>query len=342
MNIYSPIATGSGAYVVHKILADKITNYHLCGYNPYWALFPPALPFVCSGISFPDIIHTTPDYAWWFRKEKSVPLIITFHNYVLDPFMEQYSSLLQRIHYKTDLRFFTLKAIQSAEVVTSVSRFTAKKVCNEMKFKGNIEVIYNGVDTRIFRPSKNQIHKKKIKVLFSGNITRRKGADLIPQIAHLLESGIEILCTSGLRAQKKIKRFGGKSNIRNIGSIPYSEMPKLYQQADILLFPTVREGLPLAVLEAMACGLPVVTTNCSSLPELIIDGKGGYLCEIGDIEAFSARINQLAASPKLRHEMGEFNRARVEKNFTIDRMINRYRDLFEKVCGKKLFENIRW
>jgi glycosyltransferase involved in cell wall biosynthesis len=83
----------------------------------------------------------------------------------------------------------------------------------------------------------------------------------------------------------------------------------------------------------MACGLPVVASNCSAIPELIDNGKGGFLCPVGDVAAFSEKINLLADSPKLRHEMGEYNRAKVEKMFTIERMVNEYQGLFEEVLG---------
>jgi glycosyltransferase involved in cell wall biosynthesis len=111
-------------------------------------------------------------------------------------------------------------------------------------------------------------------------------------------------------------------------------MPQIYQQADILLFPTVREGFGLAAAEAMACGLPVVATNCSSLPELIDNGKGGFLCPIGDVEAFAEKINFLAENPELRREMGEYNRAKVEKMFTLNRMVGEYQQLFEEVLSR--------
>ena len=68
-------------------------------------------------------------------------------------------------------------------------------------------------------------------------------------------------------------------------------MHKVYQQSDILFFPTLREGFGLVVAEAMACGLPVVTTDCSSLPELIDHGKGGYLCEPNNLEDMIGRIS---------------------------------------------------
>jgi glycosyltransferase involved in cell wall biosynthesis len=100
---------------------------------------------------------------------------------------------------------------------------------------------------------------------------------------------------------------------------------------DILLMPTVREGFGLAIAEAMACGLPVVASNCSAIPELIDEGKGGFLCPVGDVDAFAEKINLLADSPILRREMGNYNRAKVEKMFTLDRMASEYQELFEKV-----------
>ena len=329
MKIFSPMAMGNGAYVIHKILAQKIPEYSICGYNPYWSLIPPTLPFLCNSKNDADIIHTTPDYACWFTK-KGAPLVITFHNYVIDPFMAPYSSSLQRIHYRTDLRYFTKLALKKAAAVTAVSKFTAQLLRSDLGYNGKIEVIYNGVDTNVFRPIRQQAQRKKTRVLFSGNLTRRKGADLICLIAEKLQPNIEILYTTGLRTKKTLP---DTPNIKNIGSIPYSKMPLIYQDADILLFPTVREGFGLAAAEAMACGLPVVATDCSSLPELVINGKGGFLCKLGDVDKFAECINKLADSPELRYEMGKFNRNRAKQKFTVQQMVRKYMTLFKNTSS---------
>jgi len=331
MNILSPMATGNGAYIIHQILGNKIPNYHIYGYNPYWTLCSPALPFLCrrqQGI--PDIIHTTPDYAAFFYR-KSIPLVITCHNYVLDRWMRPYSSWLQRIHYTTDLKLFTRLALKKAHTITAVSQFTARLVQQDLKKTFPVRVIYNGVDTNKFTPASTcDSSPKKIQVLFSGNLTRRKGAHWLPLIAKRLKKNVRIYYTQGLRTKKAIPSITG---LESVGSVPFKEMPALYRQMDILLMPTVREGFSLAVLEAMACGLPVVASDCSSLPEQIDNDMGGFLCQVGDVEAFAEKINLLADSPKLRREMGEYNRSKVEKMFTIDRMVNKYRELFEEVLG---------
>lgn len=326
MNIVSPMGRGSGAYIVHKSLSEKIKGYKILGYNPYWTLCPPALQFLFQYKSFADIIHTTPEYGCFFAK-RNIPLVLTFHNLVLDNFMQRYSSAAQKIHYQTSQRYFTKKSLAHASAITTVSFFTAEAIRQELNFPGEIRVIYNGIDTEMFSPAP-QSHRDTIKVLFSGNLSLRKGAQWLPLIAEKLNKGITILFTSGLRTKDRIP---ARINLLNIGQIPYSRMPDIYRNADILLFPTVREGFGLAAAEAMACGLPVVATNCSSLPEIVVDGKSGYLCEVGNVDEFAQRINELADSQPLRMEMGGFNRARIEEKFNLQQMIRGYTNLFTEV-----------
>ncbi len=326
--IVSPMSTGNGAYIIHRILSNKIPNYHICGYNPYWTLFPPALPFLCRRQGIPDIIHTTPDYAAFFKRRK-IPLVITFHSFVLDKKTKVYSTLLQRIHHQTDLRFFTRKALSPATVVTAVSYFTAKLVKSELGYRGNVQVIYNGVDVNQFSPMySSRVSSKEVKVFFSGNLSHRKGAHWLPSIARLHSKNVHLYYTQGLRTRNT---FSSETSLYPVGSVHFEDMPDRYNEMDILLMPSVREGFGLAIAEAMACGLPVVASNCSAIPELIDNGKGGFLCPVGDVEAFAEKINLLADSPTLRREMGEYNRSKVEKQFTVERMVNEYQQLFEKV-----------
>jgi glycosyltransferase involved in cell wall biosynthesis len=105
-------------------------------------------------------------------------------------------------------------------------------------------------------------------------------------------------------------------------------MPHLYRSVDVLLMPTIREGMSLAVLEAMASGIPVVASDTSSLPELIHHGKGGFLCGVGDVRSMSSAVNTLAEDAELRRRMGEYNRSLVESRFTESQMVDAYGHLF--------------
>ena len=298
--------------------------------SPYRTLFPPFL--LSIGRNDPaDIIHTTPDYAF-FHARKNIPLVITFHNYVLDRFMWRYSHFLQNIHYRTDLKLFTNLSIRKANAITAVSHYTARLIKEEIpSLNFNIKVIHNGIDHTLFVPqSKIFRQTKSINVLFSGNLTTRKGAQDLSAIADRLEKNITIQYTAGLQSSgKRIEHPA----LHCLNSVAFDKMPSVYHNADILLFPTVREGFGLAAAEAMACGLPVVATNCSSLPELIDEGKGGFLCPLGNVDVFADKINLLASDSRLRSEMGAYNRAKIEKYFTLDRMIGEYKTLFEEILS---------
>ncbi len=325
MRIVSPLAFGSGAYVVHKLLESRIRGYEVRGYDPRWTYFPPLLRRFAD--SRAALVHTTPDYAM-FVQQPGVPLVVTFHGFVLDRFMQRYSTFAQRVHYRFDLRWWTEAALRRARAVTAVSRFTAGIVKQELGYPHDIRVIYNGVDTERFAPrAAGAAQDCVVKVLFSGNLTRAKGADLLPQIADRTAPNVRILYTKGLRVRA---RLPAHPRLECVGAVPFESMPDLYRQADILLSPTVREGFGLNVAEAMASGLPVVATDCSSLPELLEHGKGGYLCRLGAVDEFARTVNMLAESFSLRRQMGEFNRAKAEREFSLPRMIGQYEALFEE------------
>ncbi len=329
MRIVSPMATGSGAYVVHSLLERRIPGYRVSSYHPYCNLFPIVLPQLVSTCNN-DLIHTTPDYARFFYR-KSAPLVLTFHGYVLDGRMRPYCSFLTNLYHLTALGMWIRLAIKKAHTITAVSRFTGKLIQQDMNISQPVKVIYNGVDINHFTPvSFSRPVRKEVRVFFSGNLTRRKGAHWLPSIANKLQKNIRIFYTQGLRTRRSL---ASGPNLQAIGAVPFKSMPNHYRQMDLLLMPSVREGFGLAVAEAMSCGLPVVASNCSALPELIDNSKGGFLCPVGDVEAFSEKINLLSDSPKLRREMGEYNRAKVEKVFTLDRMVKEYQELFENVLS---------
>ena len=312
--------------VLHRMIESGVPDYRIVPYSPWLTLFPLVLPKLIRCIPC-RLIHTTPDYGLFFHRPK-VPLVLTIFHYMGDREIRPYSSFLQQIHYATDLKWFIRKSIEKCTVLTSISHYSARHTRNELKLNQDVRVIYCGIDVKRFCPDRRRGKALPVRVLFSGNLTLRKGAHWLPAIAAGLDPGIIVQHTSGLR-RTQLRPQG--CNLVDVGRVTWQDMPDLYRSNDILVSPTVREGFGLAIAEAMACGLPVVASNCSAVPELIDDGKGGFLCPVGDVKAFAERINLLAQAPELRHQMGEYNRAKVEKMFTVDRMISEYRELFESL-----------
>lgn len=317
---------GNGACIVHAELASTLSNYELLPCNPYFASIP-GLPFASlrKWLGKAPVVHLSPSYG-------HVPLpqgtarVLTFHSFDIDLGNIEQASAAQRFYYKNVLRHAVFSATKSADRLVAVSKFVADCVLKHCPTNTKpVEVIYNGIDIHRFQPEKNANSDRPLRVLFVGNPTRRKGFHLLAGIAEQLPDGVELAFTSGLR-DEEVKATNRR--LVSLGRVPYSEMHRVYQQADILLFPAYREGFGLCAAEAMASGLPIVSTNCSAIPELVDEGRGGFLVTPGDIPAMLEKTRRLLASTELRRDMGEWNRSRAVKDFDRGRMANEYRELF--------------
>ena len=331
MDILSPVAGGSGVEVLHHSLADAIPGYRINRHSPLWSLFPPALAgFSSNKVS---LVHASADYGVFFKR-RGVPLVATIHNYTSDRFMRAYSSRLQYLHYRSDLRLFTRLTLQTASAVVAISRFMADKVRDDLQVSRPIRLIYNGIDEQRFLPPRNRRRSQRFRVLFCGNLNRRKRADLLGPLAHALGKGFELQYTAGLSetSHKPANRGADAAEMRPLGRVAYADMPMVYADADVLFMPSVREGFGLCVAEAMASGLPVIACAESAIPELVVNQQGGYLCPIDDVACYAEAIQTLAGSTERARMMGEYNRARVEERFTLSRMVHEYRELFAEVA----------
>lgn len=334
MKILSPVVTGSGVEVVHGALAEALPGYRLRRYSPYWSLLPPALPLIGRGAA--DIVHAAADYGVWFARH-DVPLVVTVHNYTSDRAMRDYSSRLQYLHYRTDLRAFTRWTLACASTVVAISEFIGSVMRDDLDTDVPIRTIYNGVDHTRFLPTSQPRDRDSFRVLFCGNLNRRKRAHLLPALAAALDSAFEIHYTAGLSdtmLRDAGKRSGG-ARLIPLGRIKHGDMPGIYQSMDALFMPSVREGFGLCVAEAMACGLPVVACRESAMPELVDVPHGGMLCDVDDVPGFAEALLTLADDPARAAGMGQFNRARVESQFTLTRMVDDYRELFEELLDKR-------
>jgi glycosyltransferase involved in cell wall biosynthesis len=104
-------------------------------------------------------------------------------------------------------------------------------------------------------------------------------------------------------------------------------------QVDVLVQPSRADNLPLAILEAMASGIPVVGTRVGGIPELVVDGETGLVVEPDDPAALAAALDSLARSPQRRHELGERGRERAAEHFSAEGVARRTVALYEELCG---------
>ena len=128
--------------------------------------------------------------------------------------------------------------------------------------------------------------------------------------------------------ESEIREQGWERSVLLAGFV--DDAAAIMQAIDVLLLPSYWEGFGIVILEAMACGRPVITTNISSMPEIVDDGRTGYLIPPGATAALAERAVELLQNKSLRESMGRAGRARVAEHFSHDVMIDRLEKLFHR------------
>jgi glycosyltransferase involved in cell wall biosynthesis len=250
------------------------------------------------------------------------------HLFVLDPAFNPYKSFAQRVFHEGLLSHFLSLSYRSANQVIAVSDYTASALRKRFP-RVSVEVIRNGIDTDFFSPLPNGDDSRAgrpFRIGFAGTHSRRKGTDLLVPIMQNLGEGFELWHTGeALPAVPESVR----KRIYAKGQLGPEQMREFYRQCDVLLAPTRLEGLPLVVLEAQACGLPVITTDCTSLPEAVADDVTGIVCPVDNITAMVAAVRALAVDHRRRAAMARSARERSAQEFGFEQMVDAYCDLLE-------------
>ncbi|NQT26861.1 glycosyltransferase family 4 protein [candidate division KSB1 bacterium] len=207
-----------------------------------------------------------------------------------------------------------------------------------------IRVIYNGIDVRPFqsppeidlRESFN-IPKDRFLIGFVGLLDERKGVPNLmaafklvlkeTQNAHLLLAGEGQLETS-LREQSRSFR----ENVTFVGF--RDDIHEIMKGIDVLVLPSLWEGFGIVLIEAMAAGTPVITTQISNMPEIVTHRHDGFLVPVNDPSALKEMILRLLSDKSLRDQIGRNGQQTVGKRFTIDRMTDEIEDYFGKLISK--------
>jgi glycosyltransferase involved in cell wall biosynthesis len=207
-----------------------------------------------------------------------------------------------------------------------------------------IEVIPNGIDIRRFASSVRPAEARARAGLpagvpligFVGRLSREKGVDLFLQVARevvsrLPEAHFLVVGEGPLLA-------GARQGAREMGigcRVIFTgfrqDVPVLLAAIDLLLLTSSQEGLPNAVLEAMAAGRPVVSTDVGGCGELVLDGVTGFLCTPGASLPLAERVVQVLSLPDRGLSLGAAGRRRAETEFGIDVMARRFEDLFRRL-----------
>jgi len=321
---FPAIRSGSGVDVFTERLATGLRHLglraeitwlpHRAEYAP-WTVPRPKPPRWANIVHVNTCLHR-------YLLPHNLPLVATIHHCVQDPALVPYKTPFQSLYHRLWVTPMERHVVANVERLVAVSRYTADRA--ETVFgRRDIEVIYNGVDTVLFHPNPNREPHHPFRLVFVGNPTRRKGGDLLPAIMGRLGPDFMLYFTSGLGGRRAARdRPANMILLERINDT--AGMVKLYQDADALLFPSRLEGFGLAALEAQACGIPVVATRGSALPEVIEDRQSGILCAQDDVAAFAEAARMFADNPTLWRRMGTTARQRVECRFAESAFVQHY------------------
>ena len=220
------------------------------------------------------------------------------------------------------IRPFIKIILKKAEKVIVISEKLAEKILKLGIPQDKIMITYNMVDTETFNPQikssfKKEIGTKKPIILFVGNLVPQKGIEYLIKAKKYLKKDSKLVIVGGGPLLKKLKDITKKENIKDVlFTGPRTDINNIMAAADIIVLPSISEGFPIVLLEAMAMGKPVVATKVGGIPE-IVDEKVGILVGPKNPRRLADAIEKLLSDEKLRKKLGENGLKKAAKFSTI-------------------------
>jgi glycosyltransferase involved in cell wall biosynthesis len=268
-----------------------------------------------------------------------------------EPYSRLNSNEKFMVSFNWFLRIFEENMLKRSNKIIAVSDFTRRELLQYYKVREDkIRVIHNGVDTRKFHPAADKRKAKEelgfnpedIAILSVGRLYARKGLftliESMPAVVRRFPRAKFIISGKGQSNEMKklvahAQKLGVIDNIVFTGYYPDRKLPRLYQAADVFAFSTFYENLPFAVLEALSTGLPVVTTNVGGIPEMIEDGKNGFLVQPFNAQELSDRILYYLEHPNAASEMAFMARKVIEERFDWRLIVKKVLRVYEEALG---------
>lgn len=203
------------------------------------------------------------------------------------------------------------------------------------------QLIPNGVDTKRFYPMKEDMSTREAKtqtVVCVSKLRYEKGVDVLLQAWHLVQQQVPqarlILVGSG-PIQSQLTEMAEALNIKESTEFAglQSDVIAQLHRASIAILPSRWEGMPNAVLEAMACGIPCIATRVSGSEDIIQQGENGLLVEVEDYKAMAEALLTLLCDADFTKKCGEAARATVEQRYRLEHITDRYIELYQKMIS---------
>lgn len=334
MRIWLPtLRSGTGADIFSIRLADSLSKAGLepvlTWHHRAYEFLPEALRFIRRPDSI-DLVHANVGYAKAFMAT-GLPVVVTVHHLVHDPYYFEYTTKAQHFYHRYHLKWREARAVSQASKVIAVSNYVAGTV-KSVFGRDDIGVIHNWVNTDRYQPGNHYAFstERPFRLLWVGNHSLRKGADLIKPLAELLGPKFEIRCTGGLRDQNVLDN---SATVKLLGRLSEDELIREYQQCDAVLSLSRYEGFGYTALEGMACGKPVIGFACPGITELVKNDETGILVDTDNLPALESACRNLSCKPDLLNLFSIKSREHVKKNYLESTQVKKYIDIYKAVLA---------
>jgi len=293
----------------------------------------------------PDIIngHTPVPYladvACRIAHKEKIPFILTYQNDLVG------TSSLFRLLSKSYYRILGFKTLALSSTILVTSQHYAQSSPYLRSFRPKIRIAPVGFDTGRFDVIPKYFSNGNKQVLFVGQLNKasqHKGLDYLIEamktVAEVIE-GAELLVIGNVDYIAHYKKLAGESGIGNrikfTGFVPDEELPKYYNQSNVVVLPSYNraEGFGIVLVEAQACGRPVIGTTVGGIPSAIKDGETGMLVPPKNPQALAQAIIKLLTDKELAKKLGESGYKRAREEFSWEKSAERNYEIYQEILS---------
>jgi glycosyltransferase involved in cell wall biosynthesis len=196
-------------------------------------------------------------------------------------------------------------------------------------------IVPTGVDSEFFKPPAKPRDEAIFRICFVGRVELAKGAGYLLQAWKklALPNAELVLVGSVKKEMSALLRTHADASVRMTGILPAAEVAQLYRESDLFVFPSINEGLPQVLLEAMASGLPVVVSDHASADDCVTDGTEGFVVPARNVDKLAEAIQWCYQHRDETRAIGKAARARIENEFTLEHYNQRQIALYKSLAG---------
>lgn len=280
-----------------------------------------------------DIAYGQGSSLWTYVDVKKIPCIYNTHG------MQEYNDprMLKRLEKPFHL-VFNRKIARKSDAIISLGGTLTDEIIKFLKVRREkVHIIPNAVDLELidgFKPK--NLKRGKNSFLFVGNVSYYKGVIDLVNAFKVLDSKVELNIIGAGDLLNALKRENKDTRINFLGKVAdQNKLFEFYWLSDAFVYPSLFEGMPTAAIEAMACGLPIISTNIGGLPDLV-DGRNGLIVPPGNPKIFAEAVRKYISLPEEEKEgMRTASRQKVEDRFTWQKVAAQTMDLINKLVGNK-------